>query len=523
MSDLRILVVEDNQNWQDALKEYLQRLKIMHKEKASSVVHVDSAFNFDQASRYIEKEKYDLMIVDLALNGNSPDSENASRQGMDLLQVVRQSSFNKDCGLIVLTSRGDITTAKQALKNYGVYDYIEKDKFSAESFVKVARATLLDARLKTAEAKARARLRLTITFNQEYLVGSELTGPARNAVYSSTNHRRLKTDELIRRADKLNILVSTGQADLWRPEVRSLGKAIHDALFKEQSFQTGLITAQTSVQHPSDLWLQFRGSAKDLGIPFELLRSGDDYLSRNHLLTRQLIPSSNPFLRRSESFLTFLTTLLMGKETLRILIVGANIDKTIPAAETEAIALKMAIKSDLQQLGIECEVTTLLGVEASYDKVSEALRNGRYHIFHYAGHGLYDETLPEVSGLILHKNNDYRVLTAADLNTLTSNTELRLVFLSCCLGARNASHIGRGDFYGMLEAIATAGVPMVLGYRWTVLDNAAMHLSEVFYETLWYTFSPGEALLKARIAATLGPKGLDDETWASPVLIMQDG
>jgi CHAT domain-containing protein len=97
-----------------------------------------------------------------------------------------------------------------------------------------------------------------------------------------------------------------------------------------------------------------------------------------------------------------------------------------------------------------------------------------------------------------------------------------MVFLNCCLGARNASHVGRGDFYGMLEAVARAGVPTVLGYRWTVLDSSAMRLAEAFYETLWRTFSPGEALLEARIQATLGPKGLDDETWAAPVLVVQN-
>jgi CHAT domain-containing protein len=165
----------------------------------------------------------------------------------------------------------------------------------------------------------------------------------------------------------------------------------------------------------------------------------------------------------------------------------------------------------------------LLGIEANYEQVSNALRDGHYHLFHYAGHGLYDETLPEISGLVLHKEHGLRVLTASDLNTLVSNTELQLVFLSCCLGARTASHVGRGDFYGMMEALVNADVPTVLGYRWSVTDKAAFTLAQVFYETLWHTFSPGEALLEARRRATLGPKGLDDETWASPVLVMQNG
>ncbi len=165
----------------------------------------------------------------------------------------------------------------------------------------------------------------------------------------------------------------------------------------------------------------------------------------------------------------------------------------------------------------------LLGEDASYAKVREVLHNGRYHIFHYAGHAHYEDTLPEVSGLILNDDNDLHVLDSCpELNTLLRDTELHLAFLSCCLGARNATKVGHGDFYGMLEALASADVPTVLGYRWTVTDELALRLAQVFYERLWHTFSPAEALLDARVDATLGPGGRDDETWASPVMLMQN-
>jgi len=107
---------------------------------------------------------------------------------------------------------------------------------------------------------------------------------------------------------------------------------------------------------------------------------------------------------------------------------------------------------------------------------------------------------------------------------VTQDTALQLVFLSCCLGARTAdsSQVGLGDFYGVLGAIVRADVPTVLGYRWTVADAPAKHLAQVFYETLWRTFSPGEALLQARRSVAMGAHGRDDETWASPVLVVQN-
>jgi len=145
------------------------------------------------------------------------------------------------------------------------------------------------------------------------------------------------------------------------------------------------------------------------------------------------------------------------------LIVSANSHGTLPAADQEATTLAADISADLHTLGIACEVVLLLGAQASYGTVRQHLRDGRYHIFHYAGHGHYSEDLPEVSGLILYDGNDRKLLTAADLKLLVEGTDLYMAFLSCCLGARSATETGYGDFGGMLEALGRAGVPVVLG------------------------------------------------------------
>jgi hypothetical protein len=155
---------------------------------------------------------------------------------MDLLWVIRQSPYNRDCALLVLSAQQGITPVRQALSVYGVYDFLEKTDFKSHHFLEIARAATHEARLKKAAAKARTWHYLTVTFN-------------------------------------------------------------------------------------------------------------------------------------------------------------------------EAVELKKQIESSLQELGMPSVVTLLLGPKATYDKVSDALRSGRYHIFHYAGHGLYDESLSETSGLVLYKNN----------------------------------------------------------------------------------------------------------------------
>jgi CHAT domain-containing protein len=66
------------------------------------------------------------------------------------------------------------------------------------------------------------------------------------------------------------------------------------------------------------------------------------------------------------------------------------------------------------------------------------------------------------------------------------------------------------------------GVPTVLGYRWTVNDASAKALALAFYRNLWRTFCPAEAIWQSRREFPLQSEGLDDETWASLVLLMQN-
>jgi CheY-like chemotaxis protein len=514
MSDLRILVVEDKQNWQDALPRILQRL--------GGDVRVDVAPNYGIALEYIGRERYDLAVVDLALLGDPADRRESDQLGMELLRELRSSRRNRGCGLVVLTAYPTTARTRQAIRDYAAYDFVDKASFEDQSFVDTARAAILDARQKQAAVRASERYRLTMTFSQEQLTGSELIGPDRRTVYAVPELRRFPAADLARRADNLNLLVLQGGVDVWRPEARSIGDAIYQALAAERRILGDLTAARALARRFSDLWLEFSGPAAGLSVPFELLRDEDDYLGLSHVLTRRLVQAGFALSRKPEPFHAFLGSLLTRREALRILIVAANSDGSIPAAEAEATSLAVAIEKDLQRLGIAHEVTLLLSAEATYARVTEALRGGRYHIFHYAGHGRYDDKLPEISGLILPDDAGPRTLTAADLNLLVRDTELRLVYLSCCLSARTAQQVGRGDFHGVLEALARADVPAVLGYRWTVADAPAMLLALVFYQMLWRSFSPGEALLEARRSTAMGERGRDDETWASPVLLMQN-
>lgn len=512
--DLRVLMVDDSERWRQILEETLTQL--------GGTITIDRASNSDQARQFIANHAYDLATIDLALDGEVDDPRQADQQGMDLLRDLRRSQENRDsCGLIVLTGYPTPGRVREALKLYAVDDFLDKVDFDDLVFLAAARSAIRNARLRQAAARVGSRYYLKLRLANDTLLGSEYAGPKRQGSYTAKRPIAFNQAGLAQRGDQLNVLLlqTNGDPDVWRPEARALGADLYRQIERSRSIHGQLVTVRTLADHLSDLAIQFFGPSECLGVPFELLRDGDDYLGLKHSLTRSLDMPDGSLSRKPEPFHAFIANLITSDQPLRALVVGANSDGQIPAAEAEATALAAALRADLGRLGIGHVVTELIGEGATVDEVRHALRSGRYHLFHYAGHGRYNDTLPEIAGLILHDGQ----LTASDLNLLVRDTDLRMAFLSCCLGARTAQHTGRGEFYGPLEALARADVPVVLGYRWVVADEPARELALWFYRNLWRSFTPGDALLQARKLAAMGPDGRDDGTWAAPVLVAQHG
>lgn len=514
MDKLRILVVENRANWLEELPKILQRL--------GDAPHIDLAQTLQESVAFIELESYDLAVVDLALRDNPDDIEARDELGWELLQKLRENRQNHGCGVIVLTGYPSSGRTKKALRDYAAYDFIEKDKFSSTAFLEAARGAIADARIRRAARRSEERYRLTIAFSREHLIGVSLIGPDRRLNYAAEDQHRLIAADLARRADNLNLLILKGGPDFWRPEARSIGDAIGETLASDRRIFGDLVAAQALAARFSDLWIEFSGPAEGLGIPFELMRDKGEYLALNHMMTRRVDSSSFPMSRKPESFSKHVQQLVGRRQPLRALIVAVNSDGYIPAVDHEAATIAKILQTSLAQLGLPSKIDLLTGEQATFDVVSDRLRSGAYHLFHYAGHGRFDDKLPEISGLVFRDSNQPRVLTASDLNLLVADSDLRLVYVSACVSARTAERVGRGDFFGVMEAVARADVPIVVGYRWTVGDRAALQMAETFYRTLWRTLSPAEALLEARRRAASGPKGRDDDSWASPILLMQN-
>jgi CheY-like chemotaxis protein len=514
MANLNVLIIEDLPRWQSLFKSLLKKI--------NKNVNVNSAYNQAEAESYFENNTYDLIILDLKIPLNNLDKNFGTSINLDLLNKIRKSYRNKLCGIIITSAYGEISIVKDSLRLNKVYNFFEKgDTFDNSLFTQNLKEAIFQSRLWQIEEIVNNRYQLTIHLNKDSIIGCEVVhGTNISASHMLDRPKNFNCDEFARRGDNLNIFLSTSEGlQRWRPEAKAIGKEIYEQLFSERAFLENLYKAQSNTKSTNDLWIRLNGSANTLGVPFELMHNNLDYLSHQHIFTRSLTGYNIP---HKKTFHLFLKDLEKSNETLRILIAGSNCDGLIPQVDAEIEILKAEITDSLNNLGINFKVEPLLTEEASYEKVSEALRSGNYHIFHFCGHGDFVNQMPENSGIwLLDKTGMPKKLGAAQLNLLTQNSNLQFIFLNCCLSAGTADRIGSGDFYGVFEALVRAGVPSALGYRWTVLDKSALQLARKFYQKLWRSFSPGESLYYARQEIKF-EQGLNDETWASPVLLMQN-
>ncbi len=104
MKDIRILLVDDEEEFVRALSERLQLRDLSSR----------TAFSGDQAMQFVGDAAPDIMVLDLAMPGTG---------GMDVLRLVRQRY--PDIQVIMLTGHGNDLDEAEA-RSIGVFDWLQK-------------------------------------------------------------------------------------------------------------------------------------------------------------------------------------------------------------------------------------------------------------------------------------------------------------------------------------------------------------------------------------------------------------
>jgi CheY-like chemotaxis protein len=516
---IRILIIEDDEEWRDTLQQTLAQIA-PHQQ-----CDMKTAATFEEGVRAIRSQTYDLVTVDL----NMPDAPTNAKEdqqaiALELADILRQSSSeNVDCGLLIVTAYPTFDRLRQAVFNYRVDDFIDKHEFTQAACLHTARAALRRSFFRRADGRVKQRSTLDVYCSATSVTGYVLSGPEHHATKTVGSPQSFDAEGFVRRADELNTLHESGARVAWREETRAIGTELYQALTRDQDFLVQIGQARAVTQRRDNLQIRIRTPPEGLGLPFELLHDGGDYYCLAHQVVRRVDQIGNDVRRHTQTFCAFLDELAKNNDTLRILVIGANSDGKIPLTEQEADHVATILPQMLTTLGISHDVVCLTGEQADYQTIQQTLATQSFHMLHYAGHGIFNDETPEVSGIVLRNGNRLVTLRAHDLTLLLCDKGFQFAFLSCCLGARTAQHIGYGDFYGTLEAIVRTDVPTVLGYRWTVGDHQARELAIAFYTQLFSTFAPGSSLLRARQMLASNPgAGRNDSTWLAPVLVEQN-
>lgn len=169
--------------------------------------------------------------------------------------------------------------------------------------------------------------------------------------------------------------------------------------------------------------------------------------------------------------------------------------------------------ADLEQRGL---VTLEALEEASLPALQHRLRRGEYHIFHFIGHGGFDEAAQD--GLLLLEDPSGRGLPVSGQNLgilLNDHRSLRLAILNACEGARAS----RSDpFAGTAQSLLQQGLPAVIAMQFEITDDAAVTFAHEFYSAIADGYPADAALAEARRAIFAAGNELE---WGTPVLYMR--
>jgi hypothetical protein len=154
--------------------------------------------------------------------------------------------------------------------------------------------------------------------------------------------------------------------------------------------------------------------------------------------------------------------------------------------------------------------------DATQANLQKRLRRKRYHVFHFIGHGAFDEQAQEGFLLFEGKDGVGDPVSGEFLRALFQNhRDLRLAVLNSCEGARTSP---TDPFAGTALSLVKGGVSAVIAMQLEITDEAAITFSSEFYAALTDGLPVDAALAEARTAVFTRVNAVE---WAIPVLYLR--
>jgi hypothetical protein len=138
-----------------------------------------------------------------------------------------------------------------------------------------------------------------------------------------------------------------------------------------------------------------------------------------------------------------------------------------------------------------------------------------FHVFHYIGHGEYDEESGHSSLILEHDDRRPRRVGGQQLGALLCDRgSLRLAVLNACEAAQTAP---QDPLAGVATSLMEYGVPAVVAMQFAITDDGALTFADEFYGALAGGYAVDAAVTQGRRALAAD----SDVEWGTPVLFMR--
>ena len=287
---------------------------------------------------------------------------------------------------------------------------------------------------------------------------------------------------------------------------KQFGGRLFAALFNDDVRTALRSSVNESERQGAGLRIRLRfGNAPELAdIPWEYLYDR----AANRFLT---LSGETPLVRYLEQ--SRAVEPLQVQAPLRILVMisdPSDYDRLDVEAEWQRLTAALA---DLRQLGL-VEIVRL--DKATLLELQRLLRDNQFHIFHYIGHGVYDESADDGFLVLEEENGRGRKVGGQYVGTmLADHRTLRLAVLNSCEGGRSSR---RDPYAGAAQSLVQQGLPAVIAMQFEISDDAAAVFAQEFYMALAGGYPVDAALAEGRRAIFATKTNAE---WGIPVLFMR--
>lgn len=314
----------------------------------------------------------------------------------------------------------------------------------------------------------------------------------------------LELRELMQRLENLR-KPTRGLASPIREAAQQFGSKLFNAIFVGD-LRTCWQSSLNAADHREAglrLRLRFSGVPELLNMPWEFLydeTQGFPVLSVKTPLVRDL------------DLLTPTTTMPI-RPPLRVLVMIANPRdyQSLDVAKEWQI-IKDAVAA-LEQSG-SLIVERL--PQPTFKALQQQLLKHDYHIFHFIGHGAYDQQVQDGVLFLEDQNGHSRPINGQDLGIILHDRKtFRLALLNCCEGGQTSES---APFVGVCQSLLRKGIPAVIAMQFAITDQAAIILTRQFYASLAGGLPVDSALAEARRSIFVEDNNVE---WGTPVLYMR--